>query len=71
VYCQAEAWPQMKQPVRPLFTSQAKEEVLDRLIQNFWMESNTREGGNYATPISEDLIMIKMKKQLKIPPDSI
>jgi hypothetical protein len=51
-----------------LFTSQAKEEVLDRLVKIFWIESKTKEDNDYSTPISEDL-MIKMKKSSCILPD--
>jgi hypothetical protein len=49
--------------------SQAKEEVLEGLVKKFWMQSNTKEIADYSTPISEDLLMIKMKNSLCILPD--
>jgi hypothetical protein len=45
-----------------LFTALAKEEVLDRLVNNFWMDERTLQDGDYATHIADDLIMMKMKK---------
>jgi hypothetical protein len=47
----------------------AKEEVLDRLVKNFWMETDTPQDDDYATPIADDLIMMKMLQTMKILPD--
>jgi hypothetical protein len=47
----------------------AKEEVLDRLVKNFWMETDTPQDDDYATPIADDLIMMKMRQTMKILPD--
>jgi hypothetical protein len=67
VNSQAKAWQSLER--RPLFTALAKEEVLDRLVKNFWMDKRTLQDDDYATPIADDLIMMKMKKELKILPD--
>jgi cytochrome oxidase assembly protein ShyY1 len=64
---QAKAWKQ--QQSWPFFMMIAKEEVLDRLVKNFWMETDTPQDDDYATPIAEDLIMMKMRKTMKILPD--
>jgi hypothetical protein len=63
-----------EQPSRGLaklgkFTALGKEEVLDRLVKNFWMDERTAQDDDYATPIADDLIMMKMKKELKMLPD--
>jgi hypothetical protein len=52
-----------------MFTALEKEEVLDRLEKNFWMDERTQEDDDYATPISDNLIMLKMQKELLILPD--
>jgi hypothetical protein len=52
-----------------LFTVSQKEKALDRLVKNFWMDEQTQQDDDYATPIADDIIMMKMKKELKILPD--
>jgi hypothetical protein len=52
-----------------LLTVLPKEEALDRLVKNFWMDERTSQDDNYATPIADDLIMQRMKKELVMLPD--
>jgi hypothetical protein len=52
-----------------LFTVSQKEEALDRFVKNFWMDERTLQDDDYATPIADDIIMMKMKNGLKILPD--
>jgi hypothetical protein len=47
----------------------AKEEILDRLVKNFWMETDTPQDDDYATPIADDLITMKMRQTMKILPN--
>jgi hypothetical protein len=47
-------------------TAVAKEEALDRLVKNFWMDIATPEDDDYATPIADDIIMLKMKEEVVI-----
>jgi hypothetical protein len=67
VSSQAEAWQNLDR--HPLFTALAKEEVLDKLVKNFWMDEQTPQDEDYATPIADDLIMLKMQDSLTILPD--
>jgi hypothetical protein len=59
---QAEAW-QTKDLTWPFLTAVAKEEALDWLVKNFWMDTATPEDNDYATPIADDIIMLKMKEE--------
>jgi hypothetical protein len=68
VSSQAKAWQNLDR--HPLFTALAKEEVLDKLVKNVWMDERTPQDDDYATPIADDLIMIKMQDSLTILPDS-
>jgi hypothetical protein len=52
-----------------LLTVSPKEEALDRLVKNFWMDERASQDDDYATPIADDLIMMRMKKELVMLPD--
>jgi hypothetical protein len=66
-----------KQPSRGLATlgkttfvhCAGKRRSFDRLEKNFWMDERKSQDDDYATLIADDLIMMKMKKELKILPD--
>jgi hypothetical protein len=55
--------------VWPILAALHKEEGLDRMVKNFWMDEQTPQGDDYGTPIAGDLIMMKMQEQIKILPD--
>jgi hypothetical protein len=50
----------------PLLSVSPKQAVLDGLVKNFWMDNRTPKDDDYATPIGDDLIMMKRKKELTI-----
>jgi hypothetical protein len=51
-----------------MFTVQAREEHLDRLVKNFWLDQSTPGDDNLSTPIQEDLLMKKIQQSLvKLP----
>jgi hypothetical protein len=52
--------------VWPILTALHKEEALDQMVKSFWMDNQTPQDDDYATPIADDLIMMKMKEQFKI-----
>jgi hypothetical protein len=47
----------------------SKRSGLYSLVKNFWIDNRTPEDDDYATPIGDDLIMMKMKKELTILPN--
>jgi hypothetical protein len=47
-------------------TAVAKEEALDWLVKNFWMDTATPEDDDYVTPIADDIIMLKLKQEVVI-----
>jgi hypothetical protein len=55
--------------LRPLFTVQAREEHLDKLVKTFWLDQSTPTDDNMATPIREDIPMQQIKKSLIILPN--
>jgi hypothetical protein len=51
-----------------MFTVQAREEHLDRLVKNFWLDQSTPGDDNLLTPIQEDLLMKKIQQSfVKLP----
>jgi hypothetical protein len=53
---------------KPIFTVQAREEHLDRLVKNFWIGQSTPGDGDLSTPIQEDSLVKKIQRSLvKLP----
>jgi hypothetical protein len=51
-----------------MFTVQAREEHLDRLVKNFWLDQSRPGDDDLSSPIQEDLLMKKIKRSLvKLP----
>jgi hypothetical protein len=55
--------------LRPLFTVQAREEHLDKLVKTFWLDQSTPTDDDMATPIREDILMQQIKNSLIILPN--
>jgi hypothetical protein len=47
-----------------MFTVQAKEEHLDKLVKTFWLDQTTPGDDDLATPIQDDILMDKISRSL-------
>jgi hypothetical protein len=48
-----------------MFTVQAREEHLDKLVKTFWLDQTTPGDDDLATPNQDDILMDKISRSLK------
>jgi hypothetical protein len=47
-----------------MFTVQAREERLDKIVKTFWLDKGEPGDDDLATPIQDDVLLEKIKKIL-------